>query len=107
MTVSGPEKLLYLTLGIMFLALGIVGLIVPILPGVLFLAGAVYMLSRGSGRIKKFADEHPALRGFQQRMNRLGTVGVLERVKVVSLMTLESAVTGIQKVTLGMRRLLA
>ena len=63
MTASGPEKLLYFTLGIMFLVLGVVGLIIPILPGVLFLAGALYMLSRASRRVRAIADDNPTDRG--------------------------------------------
>ena len=33
MNVSGPEKLLYITVGILLLALGLVGLLIPIIPG--------------------------------------------------------------------------
>jgi hypothetical protein len=60
---SGAEKLVYLTLGIMFLVLGVVGLLIPILPGVLFLAGTFYMLSRGSSRVQQLADDNPTRMG--------------------------------------------
>ena len=107
MNVNGPEKLLYLTLGIMFLALGVVGLLIPILPGVLFLAGAVYMLSRGSARVRRFAETHPGLRGLQARFDRLDSVPVISRVKVVSLMIVSTIVDGIAKLTRGVTRLFA
>ena len=105
MTVSGPEKLFYLTLGIMFLALGIVGLIIPIIPGVLFLAGAVYMLSRGSRRVKEFADQHPKLQGLQQRMNQLDAVTIGEKFQVAGLMTANAVVVTVQKLHFGLRKL--
>ena len=107
MTVKGPEKLLYLTLGIMFLALGIVGLLIPILPGILFLGGAVYMLSRGSNRVREYAVNSPRLREWQLRMQRLDTVDTMARIKVAALMTLQSVVIGTQKLFTGLRRLMA
>lgn len=107
MAASGPEKLFYLILGIIFLALGVVGLLIPILPGVLFLAGALYMLSRGSSRIRRLAEEHPRIRSLHQRMNRLSAVSALDRIRVTSLMTLQATVTGLQKLTLGVRRMIA
>lgn len=104
---NGPIKLIYLTLGIMFLVLGVVGLIVPILPGVLFLAGALYLLGRGSMRVRQLADQNPTLRGVQQRMDQLDAATVMQRFQVACLMTLEGAVVGLRKLFLGVRRLVA
>jgi len=105
MTVSGPEKLFYLTLGIMFLALGVVGLLIPIIPGVLFLAGAIYMLSRGSNRVREYAESHPKLSGFQRRMGQFDAISAFERVQVLGLMMVQSVAVGSQKVFVGVRRL--
>jgi uncharacterized membrane protein YbaN (DUF454 family) len=107
MIVSGPEKLFYLTLGVMFLALGVVGLLIPIIPGVLFLAGAVYMLGRGSSRIRAFADSHPQLKKLQDTMGQMDAISALDRVRVACLMTLQGTVIGIQKLTVGLKRLIA
>ncbi len=107
MTAKGPEKLLYLTLGIIFLALGIVGLLIPILPGILFLGGAVYMLSRGSNRVREYAENSQQLREWQLRMQRLDTVDTLARIKVAGLMAVQSVVVGAQKLITGLRRLMA
>lgn len=100
-------KLIYLTLGIMFLVLGVVGLIVPILPGILFLAGALYLLGRGSTRVRQMADEHPTLRGVQQRMDQLDTATMMQRFQVTCLMTVEAAAVGMRKLFLGVRRMIA
>ena len=102
---SGASKLIYLTLGILFLALGVVGLILPVLPGVLFLACALYLLSRGSKRVRRLADEHPKLRGLRNRMNRLDAASMMQRVQVACLMTIEGIALGIRKLFIGIRRL--
>lgn len=107
MTVSGPEKLLYITLGIMFLALGVVGLIIPIIPGVLFLAGAVYMLSRGSRRVKQFTDANPTISRMQARVEKLDAVSIAEKVQVTGLTMLQAIAVGSRKVAVGVRRLFA
>lgn len=77
---TGAMKLIYLTLGIMFLALGVIGLLLPILPGVLFLAGAVYMLSRVSHRVRQFAEDNPTPR----EMARSAIIGARNIARGVS-----------------------
>lgn len=102
---NGPTKLIYLTLGIMFLALGVIGLLIPILPGVLFLAGALYMLSRGSMRVKQFADSNETLQGVQRRIDRMEPLSALEKVQVAALETVRAIGVGAQKIGIGVRRL--
>ncbi len=105
--VTGAEKLIYLVLGILFLVMGVVGLLIPILPGVLFLAGALYMLSRGSSRVKQLADEHSTLSGFQKRMDQIDAATMLDKVQVTCLMIIQGAAIGVRKTVVGMRKLLA
>lgn len=107
MKVSGPEKLIYLLLGAVCLVLGIIGLVIPIIPGILFLGGALYLLTRGSTRIRAFANTDPRLQSLQRRLERIDGVGFLDRIKVSGLMAADAVVMGIQKLTLGIRRLLA
>lgn len=105
--VSGAEKLFYLTLGIIFLMMGVVGLIVPILPGVLFLAGALYMLGRGSSRVKQLVDENPTLRCFQTRMDQVGAATVVEQLQLTFLMIIQGAAVGVRKISVGVKKLLS
>lgn len=107
MTANGPERLIYLVLGILFLVLGVVGLLIPILPGVLFLGGAVYMLSRGSHQFRQFAERDPRLSGIQARMDRVQQVPILQRIQVAALMTASATASGVQKVFKGASRLIA
>ena len=106
MTAKGPEKLIYLTLGILFLVLGVVGLLIPILPGVLFLGGALYMLSRGSHQFRQFAENDSRLQGLQGKINRMQQVPAVEQIKVTLLMTAGAVVTGTQRVVKGITRLM-
>ena len=103
--VSGAEKVFYITLGIMFLALSVVGLIIPIIPGVLFLAGAVYMLSRGSHRVREYTESHPKLSKLHERMERFDAVSALGKAQVAALVTVEAAAVGARKIVTGIRRL--
>lgn len=105
MSISGPEKFFYLTMGLLFLAMGVVGLIIPIIPGILFLAGAVYMLSRGSERVRQYAESHPKLSRVQARMNQMDAISMAERAQVAGLLVLKTTVAGVQKVYVGVRRL--
>ena len=105
MNVSGPEKLLYITVGILLLALGLVGLLIPIIPGVLFLAGAVYMLSRGSQSVRQYAESHPHLSCMQARMERLDAISMAEKAQVAGLTALQLVMSVGRKVYVGVRRL--
>lgn len=107
MTISAAEKLIYLTIGIIFLVLGVVGLVIPILPGVLFLGGALYMLSRGSTRVRQMADDNPTLRDFRTRMDRIDAVSVAQKAQVAALMIVQGTAIGVSKVVGGVRKLFA
>ena len=105
MTVSGPEKIFYISIGVLFLMMGVIGLIIPIIPGVLFLAGAVYMLSRGSSRVREYAENHPKLSGMQKRMDQMDAISMVEKAQVAGLVFIQTVVSGSRKVYFGIRRM--
>lgn len=105
MTISGPEKVFYISLGVIFLILGVVGLIIPIIPGVLFLAGAIYLLSRGSSRVREYAESHPKLSRLQRRMEQMDALSLAERAQAGGLMAMQTAAAGVRQVYVGVRRL--
>ena len=104
---SGAGKLVYLILGIMFLVQGVVGLLIPIFPGVLFLAGALYMLSRGSSRVQQLADDNLTLRSFQTRMGQVDAATVVEKVQVSTLMIIQATAVGLRKIIVGVHKLVS
>ncbi len=103
---SISRKIIYLPLGILFLVLGLVGLIIPIVPGILFLLGAVYLLSRGSGRIGNMVRKHPDLKRLDSKMTRMKNLSGFERLQLVTLMAINAIAGALHKVWLGMRRLI-
>lgn len=51
-------KVIYLSLGLGFTFLGILGFILPILPGFLFLIPGIYFLAKSSTRLHNWMKKH-------------------------------------------------
>ena len=97
-------KLVYLVIGGVCLMLGVIGLIIPIIPGVLFLMAALYLLSRGSRRIKSFSEGHPRLRPMHRRMEQFGEVDFSDRIRLGAWMMVEAGVKSVQVIKNGVVR---
>ena len=104
MRISKLQKLVYLVIGVVCLMLGVIGLIIPIIPGVLFLLAAVYLLSRGSRRIRKFTEKSPRVLLMRQRMDQFGEINVADRVRLAGWMTMDAGVKSVQFVGNGINR---
>ena len=90
-------KVVYLVIAVICIMIGIVGLIIPIIPGVLFLVAAVYFLSKVSNRVRRWSERQPILNKLQNKLQRLNTVDMVDRVKVVALMSLEMLVSTVEQ----------
>lgn len=99
---SAPVKFAYLILGGLLLLLGLVGLIFPIIPGVLFLIAAVYVLSKASRRFRRVAEADPRYQEMQRRFNGFGGLGAMDRLRLAGWMTLDASVKGIQAMLDGL-----
>lgn len=93
-----PMKALYVAVAIVCLLLGIIGLILPMMPGVLFLAIALLLLGRVSSRFHRWSQGHPEIRRLRLRMAGMSGVGLGDRLKLAGWMTLELLVKGIASV---------
>jgi len=93
-----PHKVIYLVIAVMCIMLGFAGLILPIIPGFLFILLAVYCLSKVSHRFKRWADKQSVLQELQNKVERINTVNVLSRGKVIALMTLDMMVRSVVSV---------
>jgi uncharacterized protein len=51
-------KIMYLSLGIFFVVIGALGLIIPVLPGLLFIFPGIYCLAKASNRLHNWMKEH-------------------------------------------------
>jgi uncharacterized protein len=51
-------KLLYLGIGLVFLSIGIIGFLIPIFPGFIFLVPAVFFFAKSSSRLNRRIRKH-------------------------------------------------
>lgn len=94
-TVNQPRlshKVIYLVIAVICFMIGVAGLILPIIPGFLFVLGGIFYLSKVSTRFKYWAEGQPILQKLERKMARLKTVDYKARAKVVGLMTMDMMV---------------
>jgi len=95
-----PLPLVYRVLGLIlvvgFLLIGLVGLILPIIPGIVFLLLAVYVLTRISRRAAAYAHNQPWFNRHLRQLNAVDTLSVGERFKLGFLVMARGVVSGIE-----------
>ncbi|HUP46537.1 MAG TPA: YbaN family protein [Thermoanaerobaculia bacterium] len=84
-------RLIWTAAGIVFLGIGIAGIVLPMLPGTVFLLAASACFVRGSDRLHGWLVTHPVL-GKQLRILR-GEEPMPARAKVVAISAMWIAVT--------------
>ena len=99
-----PMKIIYLALGVVLLLIGLVGLLFPIIPGILFIAVSLFLLGKASTRVRRFAESNEHLRRMNSRMEAMGEVPVFDRIRLGGWMVLESAVSAADSLSSGARR---
>jgi len=92
---SQGKKLVYLAISVLMLMVGLAGIILPIIPGLLFLAVALFYLGKVFPSIKSLSDSHPVLGKVNDRIDQMSEVKMWDRVKVAGLMSLEAAASAI------------
>lgn len=63
---SKPLRILYIILGFLCIILGVIGFVVPLMPGVVFIILSVYFFSRSSKRLHDWIMEHKYLGKYAQ-----------------------------------------
>jgi uncharacterized protein len=58
------SKLMYLSLGIIFLVIGVIGLLLPVLPGWLFLIPAIFCFAKGSLNLNNWLGRRKSLKKY-------------------------------------------
>lgn len=98
--VHRPVSFLHKCLGTALFAIlaviGLAGLILPIIPGLVFLLLAVYVLTRVSCRVARYAHQQPWYTGSMGRMQRLSPLSMGERAKLGALLAARSIVRAAQ-----------
>jgi hypothetical protein len=64
------------------LILGVIGILLPIIPGLLFLFLALWLTAKASRRAARFLDEHPAWRKQQRFWDRARFLTWYERAQL-------------------------
>jgi uncharacterized membrane protein YbaN (DUF454 family) len=95
---SPVKKLAYVIVALLMLMIGLAGIIIPVIPGILFLAAALFYFGKVSPAIKSWSDNHPILGKVNERIDRLGEVKLVERIKIVALMSIEAIASTISAV---------
>jgi uncharacterized membrane protein YbaN (DUF454 family) len=76
------KRLAYTTVAGLFIILGIVGLVIPVIPGIVFLVLAAVILARVSRRVDGWVKKNPVTRDTQSRMNTIGRLDWGDRLRV-------------------------
>ena len=89
--VDGLVRIVWTVAGTLFLAIGVAGVILPVLPGTVFLFIASFCYLRGSKRLHTWLMGHPVL-GHHVRV-MTGEVPMPRRSKIVAISAMWIAVT--------------
>jgi uncharacterized membrane protein YbaN (DUF454 family) len=84
-------RLLWIAAGTVFLAVGVAGVVLPLMPGTVFLLLASLCYLRGSRRLHDWLVGHPVLGHHVKVMT--GEVAMPRRAKVVAIGSMWAAVT--------------
>ncbi len=94
--VSFLHKCLGAVLFLILVLIGIAGLVLPIIPGLVFLLLAVYVLTRVSRRVAGYAHQQAWYNDSIGRMPNLSTLSIGERATLCALLAARSALQGAQ-----------
>jgi uncharacterized membrane protein YbaN (DUF454 family) len=84
------KRACFFGLGVCLLLLGLVGLVVPILPGVLFLVPAAICFSAISPRLQRRLERHPTWRGWRRHWHSSRGLPLFHRIRLAFWLTAEA-----------------
>ena len=87
------------------LLLGLAGLILPLIPGLLFIAIAVFVAAKLSPRFATMVRENDTLRGYLDQADRIAGVPGAQKIKVVGLLFLKMLIDGVALLVAGVMKL--
>jgi uncharacterized membrane protein YbaN (DUF454 family) len=88
------------------LLLGIAGLILPLIPGLLFLGLAAVVAAKVSPRFAEMLRQNETLRGYLDRTEGFGNLPLDQKVKLGGLLILKALIDGVAFLVAGVMRLL-
>lgn len=92
---SLPAKLIAVVLIVAFLALGVVGLILPIIPGLLFLALAAALVARHVPAVDRRLRRSRKLGGYLDQADGFFALGLWGKIQLCGLLCVKGLLDGI------------
>ncbi|MGD8416640.1 MAG: DUF454 family protein [Pseudomonadales bacterium] len=92
------KRVLLFALGSMLVLVGLIGLLVPVLPGVLFLLLAAPCFAALSPRWQGRLARHPIFRGWQLRWRQSRGLPLIARIRLAFWLTAEAALAAVRRV---------
>jgi uncharacterized membrane protein YbaN (DUF454 family) len=90
------KRAVLICLGSTFTVLGLIGLLVPIMPGFLFLAAAAVCFSVTSRRLQGRLERHPAFRGLRNRWRAGRHLPLFHRARLAFWLTAEATMNAFE-----------
>jgi uncharacterized membrane protein YbaN (DUF454 family) len=87
------------------LLLGFAGLILPLIPGLLFIAIAIFVAAKLSPRFAAVVRENETLRGYLDQADRMAGVPLAQKLHVVGLLLLKMLIDGVALLVAGVMKL--
>lgn len=88
-------KLIACAIIVACLLLGVAGLILPLIPGLLFIAIAVFVAAKLSPRFAAVVRENETLRGYFDQADRIAGVPLTQKVQVIGLLLIKMLIDGV------------
>ncbi len=99
-----PMKVVYTVIAVVLLMIGVLGLIIPIIPGILFLIGAVLLLAKVSSRVHHWSEGQAWVRGARIRMIEMQGLRPVAKIRFAGLLAARSVVRGVQSVNSSIQK---
>jgi uncharacterized membrane protein YbaN (DUF454 family) len=98
-------KLIACAIIVACLLFGLAGLILPLVPGLLFIAIAVFVATKLSPRFASMVRENETLRGYLDQADRIAGVPLPQKVQVIGLLLLKMLIDGVALLVAGIMKL--
>lgn len=98
-------KLIACAIIVACLLFGLAGLILPLVPGLLFIAIAVFVAAKLSPRFAGMVRENETLRGYLDQADRIAGVPLPQKIQVIGLLLLKMLIDGVALLVSGIMKL--
>jgi uncharacterized membrane protein YbaN (DUF454 family) len=100
-----PAKLIACAVIVACLALGAIGLILPIIPGLLFLAIAAVVAAKLSPAFERMLRQNPTIAGYLDRTDGFLDLPLGKKIQVACLLCVKMLIDGLALLVAGVMRL--